>query len=198
MTILCLPNPRAIASRFLKTCAEARPSFSAVSAVTGSTLAVPRTPSVPKIFFRPFSLLIPEAVDFSLLFDYFNLNSVGHQTHQINPARWNINMNFQGVRALFEFADFNGGAHFARIEFLQRFFGTTNRDLHIRGGHFELAGVGGRFCDGDRMGDHHARMLGAAFRPQVGPQLARLKAEPGEDREAQRRYFPPKIVKDNV
>jgi len=36
--------------RFLKTCAEARPSFNAVSAVTGSRLAVPRTPSVPKIF----------------------------------------------------------------------------------------------------------------------------------------------------
>src|SRR4051812_19903347 len=31
--------------------AAARPSFSAVSAVTGSTLATPRTPSVPKIFF---------------------------------------------------------------------------------------------------------------------------------------------------
>src|SRR3954469_15985069 len=32
-------------------CAAARPSFSAVSAVTGSTFATPRTPSVPKIFF---------------------------------------------------------------------------------------------------------------------------------------------------
>src|SRR5687768_11997937 len=113
MTILCLPNPRAIASRFLKTCAEARPSFSAVSAVTGSTLAVPRTPSVPKIFFRPFSLLIPEAVDFSLLFDYFNLNSGGHKSHEFNPARWDINVNFKRVRPFFVLADFNGGAHFA-------------------------------------------------------------------------------------
>jgi hypothetical protein len=33
----------------LKTCAAARPSLSAVSAVTGSMLAVPRTPSVPKM-----------------------------------------------------------------------------------------------------------------------------------------------------
>src|SRR3954447_9109536 len=32
-------------------CAAAQPSFSAVSAVTGSTFATPRTPSVPKIFF---------------------------------------------------------------------------------------------------------------------------------------------------
>src|SRR6202042_3778521 len=52
MTILCLPRPRDCDSRFLKTCAAARPSFKAVSAVTGSTFAVPRTPSVPKIFFR--------------------------------------------------------------------------------------------------------------------------------------------------
>ena len=33
----------------VKTCAAARPSLSAVSAVTGSMFAVPRTPSVPKI-----------------------------------------------------------------------------------------------------------------------------------------------------
>src|ERR1700723_2805775 len=50
MTILCLPRPRDWRSRFLKTCAAERPSFNAVSAVTGSTFAVPRTPSVPKIF----------------------------------------------------------------------------------------------------------------------------------------------------
>src|SRR6516164_5553124 len=49
MTILCLPRPRDWVSRFLKTCAAARPSFKAVSAVTGSRFAVPRTPSVPKI-----------------------------------------------------------------------------------------------------------------------------------------------------
>src|SRR5258708_31400038 len=52
MTILCLPRPRDCDSRFLKWCAAARPSFSAVSAVTGSTFAVPRTQSVPKIFFE--------------------------------------------------------------------------------------------------------------------------------------------------
>src|SRR5208337_4457228 len=51
MTILWRPCPRDWRSRFFKTCAAARPSLSAVSAVTGSTLAVPRTPSVPKIFF---------------------------------------------------------------------------------------------------------------------------------------------------
>src|SRR5580693_6612940 len=50
MTILCLPRPRAWRFKFLKTCAAARPSCSAVSAVIGSTFAVPRTPSVPKIF----------------------------------------------------------------------------------------------------------------------------------------------------
>ena len=33
----------------VKTCAAARPSFSAVSAVTGSMFAMPRTPSVPKM-----------------------------------------------------------------------------------------------------------------------------------------------------
>jgi len=42
--------PRDWDSRFLKTWAAARPSLSAVSAVTGSTFARPRTPSVPKIF----------------------------------------------------------------------------------------------------------------------------------------------------
>src|ERR1017187_4763938 len=51
MTILCLPRPRDWRSRFLKTYAAARPSLRAVSAVTGSTLAVQRTPSVPNIFF---------------------------------------------------------------------------------------------------------------------------------------------------
>ena len=35
----------------VKTYAAARPNFSAVSAVTGSTFAIPRTPSVPKILF---------------------------------------------------------------------------------------------------------------------------------------------------
>src|SRR5437867_6125782 len=50
MTILCLTRSRAWFSRFLNTWAAARPSLRAVSAVTGSTLAVPRTPSVPKIF----------------------------------------------------------------------------------------------------------------------------------------------------
>src|SRR5436190_1190372 len=49
-TILCRPRPRACVSRFLNTCPAARPSFNAVSAVTGSIFAVPRTPSVPKIF----------------------------------------------------------------------------------------------------------------------------------------------------
>src|SRR5258706_4617789 len=58
MTILCLPRPRDCASRFLNTWAAARPSFSAVSAVTGSTLAVPRTPSVPKIFLCGFIRLL--------------------------------------------------------------------------------------------------------------------------------------------
>src|SRR5271157_4612061 len=56
MTILCLPRPRDSDSRFLKTYAAAWPSFRAVSAVTGSTLAVPRTPSVPKILFLPLML----------------------------------------------------------------------------------------------------------------------------------------------
>ncbi len=43
-------GPRGRDSRFLKTWPAARPSLRAVSAVTGSMLAVPRTPSVPKIF----------------------------------------------------------------------------------------------------------------------------------------------------
>src|SRR6478736_4083199 len=40
------------------TYAAARPSFNAVSAVTGSTFATPRTPSVPKIFFACVTLVI--------------------------------------------------------------------------------------------------------------------------------------------
>jgi len=40
------------------TYAAARPSFSAVSAVTGSTFATPRTPSVPNIFFGSVTALI--------------------------------------------------------------------------------------------------------------------------------------------
>src|SRR5437867_10398387 len=47
MTILCRPWPLGVGARDLKTCAAARPSLRAVSAVTGSTLATPRTPSVP-------------------------------------------------------------------------------------------------------------------------------------------------------
>ena len=43
---------------------------------------------------RPFSLLIREAVDLSLLFYYFNLNSFGDHPHEVNPARRNIDMNF--------------------------------------------------------------------------------------------------------
>src|SRR5208337_4175202 len=67
MTILCLPRPRACDSRFLKTCPAARPSLSAVSAVTGSMFAVPRTPSVPKIFLGMFmmrvGMMLPGAGD---------------------------------------------------------------------------------------------------------------------------------------
>src|SRR5256885_16835079 len=51
MTILCRPRPRDWGAMFLKTCPAARPSLRAVSAVTGSMFAVPRTPSGPKIFF---------------------------------------------------------------------------------------------------------------------------------------------------
>src|SRR3954451_23636336 len=43
------------------TWAAARPSFNAVSAVTGSTLATPRTPSVPKIFFACATVVIVAA-----------------------------------------------------------------------------------------------------------------------------------------
>src|ERR1051325_2029280 len=50
MTILCRPLSWRCPWRFLKTWPAARPIFKAVSAVTGSTFAVPRTPSVPKIF----------------------------------------------------------------------------------------------------------------------------------------------------
>src|SRR3954467_9353652 len=49
ITILWRPRPRELLSRFLKTCAAARPRRKAVSAVTGSMFAVPRTPSVPKM-----------------------------------------------------------------------------------------------------------------------------------------------------
>src|SRR5213592_4907407 len=51
MTILCRPRPRDWGAMLRKTWPAARPSLRAVSAVTGSMLAVPRTPSVPKIFF---------------------------------------------------------------------------------------------------------------------------------------------------
>src|SRR4051794_20385661 len=40
----------------VKKCAAARPSLSGFSAVTGSIFAVPRTPSVPKIFRPPLPL----------------------------------------------------------------------------------------------------------------------------------------------
>src|SRR5579859_7713601 len=49
-TILWRPCPLATGARDLNTCAAARPSFKAVSEVTGSTLATPRTPSVPNNF----------------------------------------------------------------------------------------------------------------------------------------------------
>ena len=46
----------------VKMWAAARPSFNAVSAVTGSTFATPRTPSVPKIFFAGVTSLIQRPV----------------------------------------------------------------------------------------------------------------------------------------
>src|SRR5271169_2989013 len=49
-TILWRPCPLATGAHVLNTCAAARPSFKAVSEVTGSTLATPRTPSVPNSF----------------------------------------------------------------------------------------------------------------------------------------------------
>src|SRR2546429_732487 len=55
MTILCRPRPRDWGAMLRKTWPAARPSFSAVSAVTGSMLAVPRTPSVPKSFLFEFT-----------------------------------------------------------------------------------------------------------------------------------------------
>src|ERR1051326_2914846 len=64
MTILCLARPRDSAPGFFKTWPAARPSLRAVSAVTGSILAVPRTPSVPKIFFCAITL----PLDFGLFF----------------------------------------------------------------------------------------------------------------------------------
>src|SRR3989442_1239626 len=54
MTSRCRPRPRDWAWRVLKTCAAARPSLRAVSAVNGSMFAVARTPSVTKIFRVPF------------------------------------------------------------------------------------------------------------------------------------------------
>src|ERR1700755_286693 len=50
MTTVGRPPERCPEFISAKTCAAARPSLSAVSAVTGSMFAVPRTPSVPKIF----------------------------------------------------------------------------------------------------------------------------------------------------
>src|SRR3954453_21564922 len=84
MTILCRPGPRDSARRCLNTCAAARPSFRAVSAVTGSTLAVPRTPSVPKIFF----CLEPLFVSIALLrFSRFDMHVRGPITLQSDVAR---------------------------------------------------------------------------------------------------------------
>src|SRR5437870_9394012 len=83
MTILCLPLLRDCTFRFLKTCAADRPSLSAVSAVTGSTLAVPRTPSVPKIFF----CLEPLFVSIALLrFSRFDMHVRGPITLQSDVA----------------------------------------------------------------------------------------------------------------
>src|SRR5438093_5083830 len=62
MTSRCRPRPRDWAWRFLKTWAAARPSLRAVSAVTGSMFAVPRTPSVPKIFRVPFVMQVDRSV----------------------------------------------------------------------------------------------------------------------------------------
>src|SRR5688500_712708 len=199
MTILCFPKPRAIASRFLKTCAEARPSLRAVSAVTGSTLAVPRTPSVPKIFLRPLSLLIREADDSSSLFDYFNLNAIGHEAIKLAPpARRHIYMNLKQCIRAGELADFHCGPHFAGSKLPQCFFFPLQRDLHFRRRHFEFTRIRRGFCDRYRMRDHDARVLGATFGKQRRPHIARLKPEPRQHRQAQRRHLPPEIVENNV
>src|SRR5579862_4050339 len=60
MTMVARPLERPASTLIcVKTCAAARPSLRAVSAVTGSILAVPRTPSVPKMRRTPlpFSIL---------------------------------------------------------------------------------------------------------------------------------------------
>src|SRR3569623_98343 len=54
MTMVVRPPERPASTLiWAKMCAAARPSLSAVSAVTGSMFAVPRTPSVPKILRPP-------------------------------------------------------------------------------------------------------------------------------------------------
>src|SRR5438034_458252 len=90
MTILCLPRPRDCDSRFLKTCPAARPSLSAVSAVTGSMLAVPRTPSVPKIFFGELIVLKFG----SRLFARLKIRGLGQNCHQVHSGR-QIRLDFE-------------------------------------------------------------------------------------------------------
>jgi len=57
MTMVVRPLERPASTLIcVKMCAAARPNFSAVSAVTGSMFAVPRTPSVPKMRRSPWPL----------------------------------------------------------------------------------------------------------------------------------------------
>src|SRR6266581_1073741 len=118
----------------VKTCAAARPSFSAVSAVTGSTLAVPRTPSVPKILFGAMSGFWRND-DFDVL---------GQNPQKGDPGRCRDFNAFEQIVSGFDSAQINQRPDFLTLETLQslsigfhghlHFFCVHPEDLWIFGG----------------------------------------------------------------
>src|SRR5258706_2327854 len=131
MTILCLPRPRDCASRFLKTWAAARPSLSAVSAVTGSMLAVPRTPSVPKIF-------LAAGIKSGLRSGIRSFSGVGSRLHR------------GGGRSDLRDAGADGYMDMDREVAAERaFLGESNKHMDVRRGQFTNQSEWAAHRDGD-------------------------------------------------
>src|ERR1035437_6571448 len=144
-TILCRPRPRGWLSRVLKTWPAARPSLRAVSAVTGSVLAVPRTPSVPKIFLGELMgvMTLPVRRD-------GDLHLFRHHTHERNARRdRHLDRLAEATRGRHP-CQIHHGADVRALQVLQRLGAALHGDDDIMGTDFDLAHVLSRGQDGDR------------------------------------------------
>src|SRR6266568_4157487 len=135
MTILWRPRPRASDWRFLKTWAAARPSLRAVSAVTGSILAMPRTPSVPKIF-------LGWLIGSFLLEGNHDLHVRRFRAHKRDARRrGNDHALAHAARRGFEVGQVHVRFDFLFLQPIQDFRAAADGDGDIIGLHFDFAHI---------------------------------------------------------